>query len=175
MCQKYFLMFDISYFLCENKLDNLPSSTIDPTQVIEHMVYGEGKQTRSIYESVINVVPNLDYYLKIEVLRNDLQSYDERVSKITIDGHDVGNCNPDGKDYDCTFYDCRDSIQYEVVSSNTGLMSVAFTYEGHSWDCDCDKQTWTCKKENTVSGLTPMTAVARIKLTPIIGYRLKDN
>ena len=147
--------------------DDLLSSLEHP-EMIKHMVYGEGKQTKRTYESTINVVPFVDYYLKIEVLRNDLESDDERVSKITIDGVEVGDCNPDGGDYDCTFFNCQDSLQYQVVSSINGSISVAFTYEGHSWDCDCNKETWTCSKENTVKGLTPMTAVARITLTPYL-------
>ena len=138
--------------------------------VIEHMVYGEGKddKIKSTYESHIKVEPDVDYYMKIEVLRNDLGDSGERVSKITIDGVNVGDCDPDGGDYDCTFFDCQDSLEYQIISSMNGSLSVGFTYEGHSWDCDCDKETWICSKENTISGRSPMTAVARITLTPYL-------
>ena len=135
------------------------------------MVYGEGKTASpvQIYDSTINVVPKLKYNVKVEVLRNDLGEPNEKVSKITFDGAVIGDCNPDGGDYDCTFFDCQDSIQNSTVSSESGSILVALTYEGHSWDCDCDTQTWECSKENQVAGRTPMTAVARITLTPIIG------
>ena len=136
------------------------------------MVYGEGETTQATYESTINVAPNLEYEVRIEVLRNDLQDDDERVSKITFDGVTIGDCNPDGGDYDCTFFNCRDRIQSSLVSSETGSIRVALTYQGHSWDCDCDKETWDCSKENQVPTRTPMTAAARITLTPISGNYL---
>ena len=138
--------------------------------IIEHIVYGEGRddKIKSTYDSNINVIPDVDYYMQIEVLRNDLGDNGDRVSKITIDGVDIGDCNPDGGDYDCTFFDCQDSLEYQIVSSTNGSISVSFTYEGHSWDCDCDKETWICSKESTISGRTPMTAVARITLIPYL-------
>ena len=37
---------------------------------------------------------------------------------------------------------------------------------GHSWDCDCDQQTWDCSREKTVGGRTKVTAVGRFTLTP---------
>ena len=145
--------------------------------IIEHMVYGEGRDDKimSTYYSNINVVPDIDYYMQIEVLRNDLGDNGERVSKITVDGVDVGDCDPDGGDYDCTFFDCQDSLEYQIVSAINGSISVSFTYEGHSWDCDCDTETWSCSKESTISGRTPMTAVARITLIPYLPGSLNDT
>ena len=135
------------------------------------MVYGEGKETKSTYESVINVIPNLQYQLQVEVLRNDLESASERVSRITFDDVDIGDCNPDGGDYDCNFFDCHNTIQTKTISSETGSIPVSLTYQGHSWDCDCDKETWICSRENEIAGRTPMTAAARFTLTPIIGSK----
>ena len=114
----------------------------------------------------------MDYDVRIEVLRNDLGSSDERVSKITFDGVTIGDCNPDGGDYDCTFFNCRDTIQNALVFSETGSIRVALTYQDHSWDCDCDKETWECSPENQVPTRTPMTAAARITLIPISGNYL---
>ena len=136
------------------------------------MVYGEGTTAQATYESTINVAPNMDYDVRIEVLRNDLGSSDERVSKITFDGVTIGDCNPDGGDYDCTFFNCQNTIQNDLVSYETGSIRVALTYQGHSWDCDCDKETWDCSQENQVPTRTPMTAAARITLTPIFGNYL---
>ena len=157
------------YFLETIEQEDSLSTSPGHSEVIKHMVYGEGETTKSTYESTINVAPNLDYDVRIEVLRNDLGENDERVSKITFDGVTIGDCNPDGSDYDCTFFDCRDTIQNAQVSSETGSIRVALTYQGHSWDCDCDKETWDCSPENQVSSRTPMTAAARITLIPISG------
>jgi len=142
--------------------------------VIEHMVYGEGTTAKPTYESIINVKPNLEYVVKLEVLRNDLGSPDEKVSQIVINGAVIGDCNPDGGDYDCTFFDCKMSIDDTLVSSETGTIPVAFTYQGHSRDCDCYKPTWSCSAENLIPGRTPMTAVARVTLSPIVGNSLKE-
>ena len=139
------------------------------------MIYGEGKVDEPIYESTINVVPNVDYNVKIEVLRNDLGEEYEKVSEIAIDGVVIGDCNPDGDDYDCTFFDCQDSIQNSTITSETGSILVALTYQNHSWDCDCDKETWACSKENENPTWTPMTAVARITLSPANGNILEKN
>ena len=139
------------------------------------MVYGEGETTKSTYESTINVAPNLDYDVRIEVLRNDLGENDERVSKITFDGVTIGDCNPDGSDYDCTFFDCRNTIRNSQVFSESGSIRVALKYQGHSWDCDCDKETWDCSQENQVPTRTPMTAAARITLIPISGNYLSSH
>ena len=149
--------------------NNSLSSLVIEAVPIVHMVYGEGKQHRPTYESVINVVPNVQYQLQVEVLRNDLSSSDEKVSRITLNGVEIGDCNPDGGDYDCTFFDCHDTIRNKTISSTNGLIPVVLTYQGHSWDCDCDKETWICSRESSIAGRTPMTAVARFTLTPIIG------
>ena len=150
------------------QLHNSLSSLVIDAEPIVHMVYGEGKQHRPTYESVINVVPNVQYQLQVEVLRNDLGSSSERVSSIMFDGAEIGDCNPDGGDYDCTFFDCHNTIQTKTISSKNGAIPVSLAYQGHSWDCDCDKETWICSEESTVAGRTPMTAVARFTLTPII-------
>ena len=143
------------------------------------MIYAEGrneswngKPTRASYEDTITVVPHLKYELQIEVLRNDLGHPSERVSDITMNGVGVGGCNPDGDDYDCSFYNCTSSLDQTTVSSDTASIKAIFHFQGHSSDCDCDKNTWECSKENTKPDLTPMTAVARITLTPIHGRSL---
>ena len=131
------------------------------------MVYSEGnvaKYSPSASGSV-SVVPGQNYQIKVEVLRNDLGSASERVADIRIDGVSVGSCNPDGGDYDCTYFDC--SVQMGaplVTAASYGVMEFEIDVEGHSWDCDCDTETWECSEEaprpNSVEGRTPMTAVA---------------
>jgi len=131
--------------------------------IVSQVIYSEGTAKQSNNAGTISVVPGVTYTVSMEILRNDLGEPNERVSNVTFDGNSIGGCNPDGGDYDCTFYTCPQSPS---VSSTTGIIAVNLVYTGHSWDCDCDKSTWECSKENTVSGRTPMTAVARFTLIP---------
>ena len=147
---------------------------LTPTKTIQHVLYKEGKtpsnwNEKATYEDVLNVYPGIDYSVKVEVLRNDLGSSSEKVSKIALNGHKIGDCNPDGGDYDCTFFDCSQTLSSKSISSTTGSIDISLTYQGHSWDCDCNKETWQCAKENTIIGFTPMVAVARITFAPIKG------
>ena len=156
---------------------------------IQHVIYEEGSHPSSwtnewlehgqgyynddgpatTYEDVLNVLPGIDYSVKVEVLRNDLGAEHEKVSRIALNGHTIGDCNPDGSDYDCTFFDCSETLSSNYISSTNGSIVASLTYEGHSWDCDCDKATWECVRENTKIGFTKMLAVARITLTPLNG------
>ena len=147
------------------------SDYLKSAKTIQHVIYKEGKTLDGVltYEDVINVLPGIDYSVKVEVLRNDLGSNNEKVSRIELNGRNIGYCNPDGDDYDCTFFDCSQTLSTKSISSTNGSIAASLTYEGHSWDCDCDKQTWQCAKENTKIGFTPMTAVAKITLTPLRG------
>ena len=139
------------------------------------MIYKEGKTGEHVvdsYAATILVVPHLYYELKVEVLRNDLGQDYEKVSDITVNEESVGECNPDGKDDDCTFYDCNSSLTETTVSSQSGSIKVVLHYEGHSSDCDCNKDTWECVKEDAMDEdptFISMIAVARITLTPTKG------
>ena len=146
------------------------------TKPIQHIVYKEGKGPPNWngmdaieYTDDIKVQPGIDYSVKVEVLRNDLGSSDEKVSRIALNGREMGYCNPDGGDMDCTFFDCSTTLLYKHISSPSGLLVAALRYQGHSRDCDCDKGTWQCAKEDTKAGFSPMLAVAKITLTPLIG------
>lgn len=81
---------------------------------------------------------------------------------------ELGECNPDGGDNDCTFFDC--STQFDTEQTFTAASS-SLTLEidliGHSRDCDCNVSTWECAREDTVPGYAPMNAVARFTLTPL--------
>lgn len=102
----------------------------------------------------------------MEVLRNDLGGDDEKVSDIKFDGVSIGSCNPDGGDYDCTFYNCQSALTETTYTPASSTINVELVYTGHSHDCDCDVSSWECSEENTVAGRAAMTAVARITLTP---------
>ena len=114
------------------------------------------------------VVPGQTYKITTTVLRNDLGSSSERVTAIRIGGTNIGSCNPNGGDYDCTFFDCSSQLGGETyMTATTSTMTFEVDITGHSWDCDCDTTTWECSRENTVAGRTPMNAVARFLLTPV--------
>ena len=103
--------------------------------------------------------------LQFEVLRNDLGDEGEEVKYIKIDGETIGRCKPPGDDQECDFYDCSSNLERKEVSSSSGILSVELTYTGHSHDCDCNKATWLCEKQNNnMKGRTRIAAAARITL-----------
>ena len=137
-----------------------------------HLV--EGLMTgRNVYSKKVSVVSNLVYAIKIEVLQNDLGAAHEKVSHIVINGVNYGECNPPGKDKDCTFYDCTPSLKSTTVVSTTDVMSFKLAYQHHSRDCNCNLSNWECQSEDLRSnGRAPIIAAARITLTPIHGKRI---
>ena len=155
--------------ISSTKLETISTTMPNDPAVIQHVMYAEGKTKTPSIGSTINVMPDVTYSLKVEVLRNDLGGENEKVSNIQLDGVTIGDCNPDGDDYDCTFFDCEQSLTKTTITSSSGSIIAELAYEGHSHDCDCNKNTWECAKQDTMIGFTPMTAVARITLTPIPG------
>ena len=139
---------------------------------IVKVLYKAGKSGAGDISGSVSVTKGTKYAVKIEVLRNDLGSSDERVKSIKIDGKEVGKksgyaCNPDGGDYDCTFFDCKSQITDNlVVTAASSTLKLALDFEGHSWACDCDTSSWKCSRENAVKGRAAMEAVARVTLTP---------
>merc|ERR1719199_1942989 len=111
--------------------------------------------------SITGLVPGARYNIDVEILRNDLGHSSEYVKSILVGGEDMGSCNPDGGDYDCTFYKCQGLKSGVRTASESGTIPVRLVYTGNSWDCDCDTNTWDCSKQSTVSGRTAMEAVAR--------------
>ena len=142
----------------------------DHLKTIKHVIYEEGKTVKkNTYKGILSVLPGIEYRVKVEVLRNDLAGSDEKVSRIALNGRTIGDCNPNGGDYDCTFFDCSLTLSTKQISSSDGSVVAALTFQGHSRDCDCDKETWECAKEDTKKGFAPMLAVAKITLTPLSG------
>ena len=117
------------------------------------------------FKDVIYVTPNELYEIRFEVLRNDLGDEGEEVKSIKIGGETIGRCKPPGDDHECDFYDCSANLERNEVSSSSGILSVELTYTGHSHDCDCNKATWICEKQNNdMKGRTRIAAAARITL-----------
>ena len=132
----------------------------------------EQRDKEIIQENLI-VQKDVRYFVKAEVLRNDLGDFWEYVNSITLDGRKLfeDKCSPDGDDYDCTFAECPVKERFSITSS-TGTIAVKMDFKGHSRDCDCDLQTWTCAKENTNNAFVPVEAVARFTLTTDNGILL---
>ena len=145
-----------------------------PTTPVVAMAYTAGKDypgLTAVVTGTATVIPGVTYHVKTEILRNDLGHSHEKVTSILVDGIELGECNPDGGDYDCTFFDCFSAQSHTVTATSTQLQ-FALSYQGHSWDCDCDTTTWesgdtSCSKESTIASRSPMTAVARFTLTPV--------
>ena len=133
----------------------------------------QASRNKEVLSGALSVTKGVKYLVKIEVLRNDLGDASEKVASIKIDGKEVGKksgaaCKPDGKDYDCTFYDCKSQVTDNlVVTAASSTMKVALDFKEHSWDCDCDKSSWKCGKEGSKTG-DEVEAVARVTLTQII-------
>ena len=138
--------------------------------VITEIIFVKPDAPPSPYFKTVNVVPNVGYTIKVEVLLNDLGEDHEKVSNIEFGGMKIGECNPncghDCRDNACVFYDCAKHLHENSVSFVTDRISVKLEYVGHSKDCDCHERTWECKPEDEDSDLTPTLALARITLTP---------
>ena len=147
-------------------------------QPVVVMVYSDGETSQDVQTGTATVIAGVTYDIKTEILRNDLGSASERVTKILVAGgvdgeHELGGCNPNGKDDDCTFFECFPPQSHPVtIPLNSTQLQFELHYVGHSWACDCDTTTWksgdeSCSsKADAVAGRTPMTAVARFTLTP---------
>ena len=119
---------------------------------IRKTIYSSGTTANTENKGVIDVRPNTRYYVRFEVLQNDLGSSSEKVTHVLVDGEDLGECNPDGGDYDCTFFDCSVKNQKSLtVVSSSGKVDVNMKFTGHSHDCDCDTTTWECLRAHFCS------------------------
>ena len=151
-----------------------PSPPPSPPATIIVYAYDEGKvaKTSPSATATAKVQPGITYAVKVELLRNDLAGSDEYATSIKLGDKGstlthLGSCNPDGGDYDCTFFHCSDLSTTWKPTTDTAEFRIDLT--GHSWDCDCDMSDtspWTCAAQETVSTYTPVTAVARFTLVP---------
>ena len=135
------------------------------------MIYQEGMSVgTSRYSQTIQVYPNQEYSLDVEVLRSGLSDANSKISDIKVDGISIGECNPAGSDNACDFYECGMIPGTKVFSSPTGSFVVEVDYVGQSYQCDCDVSTWTCQKNvGSIFGIdnpTQIVAAARINFRP---------
>ena len=99
-----------------------PYHHADPIVV---MAYSAGKtpQYNPSASATATVTPGVIYTVMVEVLREDLGSSSERYDAIRLgdSGHNlinIGGCNPDGGDYDCTFFEYP-SLGHEAQTSRS--------------------------------------------------------
>ena len=122
------------------------------------------------------MVPKVRYAIKVEVLLNDLSNAEEKVSSIEINEIKIGECNPEDSgciaqglsdcgDHACVFYDCTSYLEKSLFSFDSSAVNIKLAFSGHSRDCDCNTNTWECKKEEVDPTLTPTLALARITFT----------
>ena len=149
--------------------------------MIQKMIYiddsgedGSGQDMRKTLRNFVDVIPLTRYRVKFEVLLNDLGGDNEKVDEINFNGISLGECNPKCEgmteyecDYSCIFYDCSSQLDNTIISSGTSTMTVELVFKGISRDCDCDKNSWECKKEKVDRNLSPMLAAVRLTLTPL--------
>ena len=153
----------ISFFLCKRYFFYLEDSKI--SKVLYATNYDN-----SPYATDFNVYPGKSYSVSIKVLRNGLGNADAKVSKIKLNGQNIGECNPDGLDDDCTFFDCHASLNEKQFASDSETLTLKLDYVGNSEKCSCDTSTWECSsnlESDEANSPTIMTAVARITLTPV--------
>jgi hypothetical protein len=135
------------------------------------VVYQQGTTASDNVDGTLTgLVPGARYTIGVEVLRNDLGHDSEYVKSVTVGGTNLGECKPDGGDYDCTFFQCPFNTMTVVTASASGTVPVSMVFTGHSWDCDCDTSSWECSRESTIAGRQPMTAVARFSWVPAKSY-----
>ena len=143
---------------------------------IVRVVYNSGTSGVSGDETVNRIltglVPNQQYQVSVEILRNGLGGRSEYVKSVYVGSgsnsnfgeNDLGEIHPDGSDYNCTWFAHQKSITVNATASGSAAISMTFT--GHSHDCDCDTSTWSCSREFAVAGRIPMMAAARFTLRP---------
>ena len=126
-----------------------------------------------------SVDPNQWYFVRIEVMRGDTDQAHEKVSSITINGDNVGSCNPSGSG-DCTFFDCpfenqtnqADHLKVTSIRSVGELIDIELSYSSQvdiDMSCYCDYLTGTCGKRQYFPSGAPIVhtfAAARVTLIP---------
>jgi hypothetical protein len=139
---------------------------------VRRKVIYTGQERKDHNKGTITVTPNRPYMAKYEVLRSDLGDSDEKVKEVTLDGQNIGGCQPPGGDYLCDFWQCPSPLNDRVITSGSGTIAVDMVYQGQSYDCDCRKDAtpanWKCKKQGSNSNYpTKVSAAGRFTLSPL--------
>ena len=114
-------------------------------QVFSKLLYqGQQDGNLTIIEEEMEVVPGVVYMVELEVLQGGFESPDATVSRIILNDHEFGECNPPGSDYSCSFYKCPFEQDNNEIFSLTGLLQIGIKFKHASHHCDCDETTWEC-------------------------------
>lgn len=141
------------------------------------MVYKTGETISNQMSKSFNVVPNVLYRVKIEVLLCDLGNPSEKIRSIVFEGnettHILGECNPSdyGKtdDEECAFWECPlNSSALPMSVTAQGSATVTFNVVGHRYVCDCNLTSWACGRAGNVFGGTQINFAARIALLSML-------
>jgi hypothetical protein len=114
--------------------------------------------------AVLLTMPARTYKATVEVLRDDLGHDSEYVKSIRLAGVDLGECHPDGGDYDCTWFTCATDKE---IYANYQTIEMHAQMTGHSCDCLCDTTSWQCHDERTTTSGTRIKAAIRVTLNPV--------
>ena len=95
--------------------------------VVTKVIASTGTSKVQYNSGTITVQPGIQYTVKVEILRNDLGGSSEKVQDITLDGISIGGCNPDGNDFDCTFFNCP-ITSASVVSQGTNSIEKKYVF-----------------------------------------------
>jgi hypothetical protein len=115
------------------------------------------------FSGAILVEKGRSYTATVEVLRSDLGDASEYVRRISLGGQELGECHPDGGDYDCTWFSCFSG--HEVYAHDDKMDLQVTLSGGHSCNCVCP-DTWACAERTSSTGVRTKAAV-RVTLDPL--------
>ena len=116
----------------------------------------------------INIEPNTEYILQIELMRTDTDNSNE-YAEIFIDGVNIGICNPNRPVFGGTYFSCNqinhgNNVPIQAVSSKNGVIQFNAKFT------DFVNDVGTCPSENVTS--PAMARVRLIKGNKNIGARM---
>ena len=122
-------------------------------------VFTDSTTTAPIIQENINVIPHQRYLIDVEIVITDTESHDE-YADITLDGNNVGRCNPSLADHTCTWHSCNATnhhghVERQGITSTNGVIAFEAKYSR------AVNQATTC----TMDGATG-TAIVRVTLAP---------
>ena len=146
-----------------------------PSQ-LQKVVYSPGKALESLpkhqYYDTITVIPNATYSISVDILRHQKTDSVEKFNKIIVGGLQLGNCQPEAYQNNCTFVPCSNiNKASQEISSETGEIDVVMEVEGHSWACNCDTNSWKCSEPQNSVEQMPIVVAAKIKLEKLESYK----
>lgn len=135
-------------------IGNVPGSAVTVSKT-----FGSTAEPPLIDGSLLNVVPNQLYSVKVELMQTDLSSSSEYAA-ISLNGVSYGNC--DGGNYCdgcCGWFDCNSQLSNNQITSSSSSISVRLVYSNAV-------QSSHSACTDSMSGQSG-GGVARVILTPV--------